>query len=249
MICFYCPWSLPWRHSGLPRQLPSKIPQLIIFFGLIAVVMHLTAALATERRPWAGPLAALVILGTHGFGIQMGTGMLDLAIIYLFFASLDSLRLGHWFLAGVEFTFFFWSKPPDAAGGIMAMGILAFVFLLACRNQWQIVDTFSLKDWRRAFGLFIVLSVAVGGPFIFKSMHYAGTPFFPLAPGMMGIGGLRSKSIRKPGIACRRPANYGWRAIETVMAMDGTCYLLSNIGGFWRYRKKVLIMPLIILWG
>jgi hypothetical protein len=168
--------------------LPNKIPQLIIFFGLISVVMRLTAALATERRPWAGPLSALVILGTHGFGIQMGTGMLDLAIVYLFLASLDSLRLGHWFLAGVEFSFFFWSKPLMPLEAIMAMVIWAVIFVLARRSHWQISDTFIFKHWRRALGLFLVLSVAVAGPFITKSIYYAGTPFFPLDPGMMGTG-------------------------------------------------------------
>jgi len=145
-------------------------------------------ALATERRPWAGPLVALVILGTHGFGIQMGTGMLDLAVAYLFLASLDSLRLGHWVLAAVEFTFFFWSKPLMPLEVMIVLGILIFIFVLACRGRWQITDTFDLKEWPKASALFLFLSVFIAGPFIVKSMYYAATPFFPWAPGILGTG-------------------------------------------------------------
>jgi len=177
-----------WFATGLP----NKIPQLIIFFGLISVAMRLTSVLATERRPWAGPLIALVILGTHGFGIQMGTGMLDLAIVYLFLASLDSLRLGNWILAGIEFTFFFWSKPLMPVEMIIATSIWASIFALARWGHWQITDIVILKNWKKALGLFIALSVVVGGPFIVKSMYYAGTPFFPLSPGIMGDAQIKT---------------------------------------------------------
>jgi len=169
--------------------LPNKIPQLIIFFGLISVAVRLTSALATERRPLAGPLAVLVILGTHGFGIQMGTGMLDLAIAYLFLASLDSLRLGNWFLAGVEFTFFFWSKPLMPLGVMITMGAWALCLVIARRSHWQITGIVILNNWKKALGLFTALSVVVAGPFIVKSIYYAATPFFPLAPGFMGTWG------------------------------------------------------------
>ena len=171
-----------WFAVGLP----NKIPQLIIFFGLIAVAVRLTSVLAGERRPWAGPLAALVILGTHGFDIQAGTGMLDLAVAYLFLASLDSLRIGNWFLAGVEFTFFFWSKPLMPLEVMVSTGAWVIILILARRGRWQAINTFPLKNWRRALLLFFILSVAVGEPFIVKSIYYAATPFFPLSPGMMG---------------------------------------------------------------
>ena len=183
---FLLPMDFALAPFWFATALPNKIPQLIIFLGLISMAVRLTSALATERRPWAGPLAALVILGTHGFGIQMGTGMLDLAIVYLFLASLDSLRLGNWFLAGVEFTFFFWSKPLMPLEVLITIGVWAFCLALARRSHWQIIDTFILKHGGRALGLFIALSVVVAGPFIVKSIYYAATPFFPLAPGFMG---------------------------------------------------------------
>jgi hypothetical protein len=186
---FLLPMDFALAPFWFATELPNKIPQLIIFLGLIGVAARLTLALAGERRPWAGPLVLLVILGTHGFGIQMGTGMLDLAIVYLFLAFLDSLRSGHWFLAGVEFTFFFWSKPLMPLGVVITMAVLALAFILARHDQWQITDTFPLKHWQRAFGLCAVLSVVVAGPFIAKSIDYAATPFYPMSPGLMGTWG------------------------------------------------------------
>ncbi len=120
--------------------------------------------------------------------------MLDLAIVYLFLASLDSLRLGNWFLAGVEFTFFFWSKPLMPLGVIITIGVWAFCLALARRSHWQIIDTFIFKNRQRAFVLFIFLSILVGGPFILKSIHYAATPFFPLAPGLHSSHSLQQAS-------------------------------------------------------
>jgi len=185
---FLLPMDFALSPFWFATALPNKIPQLIIFFGLISVVVRLTSALATPRRPWAGPLAVGVLLGTHGFGIQMGTGMLDLAVAYLFLASLDSLRLGHWFLAGVEFTFFFWSKSLTPIEVMVVIGVLFIVFALARLGHWQVRNTFVFKHWQRALALFIVLSLAVAGPFVAKSIYYTATPFFPLSPGMMGTG-------------------------------------------------------------
>jgi len=185
---FLLPMDFALAPFWFTTVLPNKIPQLIIFFGLISVIVRLTSALATGSRPWAGPFGALVVLGTHGFGIQMGTGMLDLGIAYLFLASLDSWRLGNWFLAGVEFTFFLWSKPMMPLAVMIIMGIWGFFFVLARRNHWQIIDTFAINHWKLALGLLMVLSVPVAGPFIAKSIYYAATPFFPLAPGVLGVG-------------------------------------------------------------
>jgi hypothetical protein len=165
--------------------LPNKIPQFILLLGLIGVAARLTSSLAAGKRPWAGFLMVLFILGTHGFGIQMGTGMLDLAIAYLLLASLDSLLLGNWFLAGVEFTFFFWSKPLMPAALLVTAGIWAVLFVLARQTRWQMTEIFNFKNWRMALGSFFIMSLAVAGPFIAKSVDYAGTPFFPLAPGIM----------------------------------------------------------------
>ncbi len=183
---FLLPMDFALAPFWFATSLPNKIPQLIIFFGLMAVAMRLTSLLATERRPWAAPLVGLVILGTHGFGIQMGTGMLDLAITYLFLASLDSLCQGNWCLAAIEFTFFFWSKPLMPLEVTVILGIWFFIFTLARWFQWEILGTLILKHRLRAFGLFLILSVFVAGPFIGKSIYYAATPFFPLGPGMMG---------------------------------------------------------------
>jgi hypothetical protein len=73
---------------------------------------------------------------------------------------------------------------------MITIGVCASFFVLARRNHWQIIDAFIFKHWERALGLFIILSVGVAGPFIVKSIYYAATPFFPLAPGFMGWGNI-----------------------------------------------------------
>lgn len=196
----FIPWAaddlflLPIDFSLAPfwftTVLPNKIPQLVFFFGLLGMAMRLTSLLAGQERPWAGPLATAVIIGTHGLGIQMGTGMLDMVIVYLFLAGLDSLRLGNWFLAGVEFTFFFWSKPLMPLEVIVILGVLWILFKAAQKRNWQIVDTFEFRGKKKALGVFIALSILVAGPFLYKSFYYAGTPLFPLAPEVMGEADL-----------------------------------------------------------
>ena len=187
---FLLPMDFALAPFWFATSLPNKIPQLFILFGLCAVAVRLTVALAGARRPWAGPLVVLAILGTHGLGIQFGTAMLDLGIAYLFLASLDSLRQGQWLLAGVEFAFFFWSKPLMPLEVISLLVIGGTVLVLGRQAGWKSVDTFNVSAWPKAFRVFLIASLVVGGPFILKSMEYAATPFFPVAPGLMGTGSL-----------------------------------------------------------
>lgn len=166
--------------------LPNKIPQVIIFYGFITVIFRLVFYNATQNRPWVLIAAVFSVLGFHGLGIQMGTGMLDLTIAYLFFAALDSMREGKWFFAAVEFTFFFWSKPLMP---LQVVGVAILFVLILCITKYfkcSVVQEFKFIEWRKSLLVFILLSLVVGGPFVLKSIDYAATPFFPLAPGVTG---------------------------------------------------------------
>ncbi len=185
-VLFLLPMDFDLEPFWFSSLITYFIPQLFFFLGLVAVTLRLTSVLAGRSRAWAGPLVVLVILGTHGFCIQMGTGMLDLAVAYLFLASLDSLQQGKWLLAGIEFTFFFWSKPLMPMGMIVMLSIWGLLLVLVRRSNWQIKKTVVLKNWPATLVMFIFLSFFVGGPFVVKSIHDAGTPFYPLKPGMMG---------------------------------------------------------------
>jgi hypothetical protein len=208
---FLLPMDFALAPFWFATVLPNKLPQLIIFFGLIAVAIRLTSILGGERRPWAGPLMALAILGTHGFGIQMGTGMLDLGITYLFLASLDSLRTGQWILAGVEFTFFFWCKPLMPLEVLLTGAIFAVLWRLGHRAQWFSTDTIPFMRWRRAVGLFLILSVIVAGPFIVKSFHYAGTPFYPFVTGISQTAAIKNDPIAWQSL---ERADQAWMSIK-----------------------------------
>ena len=155
-------------------------PALGIIFTSVNLVNHLRI-----NKSLSFLIVIFAILGSHHIGIQMGTAMLDLVVCYLFLAALDSFLRGNIFLAAVEFTFFFWSKPLMPLEVIISTSILAFIYALAQRSHWQIINTLVFKDWKKALGLLIVLSVPVAGPFMVKSIFYAGTPLFPLGLGLM----------------------------------------------------------------
>lgn len=171
-----------WFATGLP----NKLPQFLIMLGLIAVGARLTAALAGPSKPWAPAVFVLAFCGTHGFGIQMGTGMLDLTLAYLFFAAIDSLRTGRWVMAAIEFAFFFWAKPFLPLLMILGALLLALLWLAARSLRFEATDGLNMLPWRLAVFTFCLLSVPVAGPFIAKSLHYTATPLFPFVPGIIG---------------------------------------------------------------
>ena len=164
----------------------NKIPQLIICFGLLLILLRLILSMNSSANHWVAIIFIFALLGSHGLSVQMGTGMLDLTIAYLFFAALDSLRRGLWLFAAVEFTFFIWSKPLMPLQ-IACVGVfLVCILLLARYFKWQIFIDMNIKYWQQSLIAFILLSFFVAGPFIMKSMDYTATPLFPLAPGIMG---------------------------------------------------------------
>lgn len=71
-------------------------------------------------------------------------------------------------------------------GFVIIVGIWALIFIMAKQSRWKIIDTFLPKNWLLALVLWIILSPVVAGPFIAKSIYYAATPFYPLAPGITG---------------------------------------------------------------
>ncbi len=195
----HIPWAaddlflLPVDFSLAPfwfaTVLPNKLPQLIILFGLMGVLVRLACSLVRvlgPSQPWAPVLVLFAFLGSHGLGIQMGTGMLDLTAAYLFFAAWDSLQKGQWSLAAIEFTFFFWSKPFIPLQVIVVAALLVIIIFMARFLKYELTPQLHFLHWRRAFTLFLVLSLFVGGPFIVKSIVYAATPLFPFSPGMLG---------------------------------------------------------------
>src|SRR5262249_19274150 len=128
----------------------------------------------------------------HGLAIQFGTGMLDIAVAYLGLAFFDSLERGLYALAGIEFAFFFWSKPFMPAQMILvALGLLGIVILgSAAGLHW---DGFDREiGWGKFFDFFFIVSLICAGPFLAKSISYAGTPLFPFAP--FALGGKLSAS-------------------------------------------------------
>ncbi len=192
----HLPWSaddlfvLPVDFALAPfwftTTFPNKLPQVFILFGLAAVGGRLTAALAGPGRPWAPLVFVAAFFGTHGFGIQMGTGMLDMTVAYLFLAGLDSLRRGQAWMAAVELAFFVWAKPFLPLEAALAFGLMAGLWALARWARFQTSTVVILPNWRRALVYWLLVSLPVAGPFVAKSIYYSGTPLFPFLPGFIG---------------------------------------------------------------
>jgi len=188
---FFLPIDFALAPFWLATLLPNKLPQLFFSLGLLSVCGRL-AWRFSGGKIWPSILLILAVLGSHNIGIQLGTGMLDIVVCYLFLAALDSF-LGQAIWVGViELSFYVWSKPLIPVQFFATLVIFGLVWLLLWafgirKNIWaasgEKIKEFSgntRSALTKGIGLFIIFSLLVAGPFIFKSLRYSGTPIFPL---------------------------------------------------------------------
>jgi hypothetical protein len=201
----HIPWStadlflLPIDFALAPfwfvTSLPNKLPQFFFVIGLLGVCGRL-AWRFSDGKIWPSVLLVVAVLGSHNIGIQLGTAMLDVVICYIFLAALDSFLNRAIWLGVIELSFYVWSKPLIPVQFLATLVIFGLVWLLLWswgirKNIWAVsgakIKEFS-DDTRcaltRGIGLFLIFSLFVAGPFIFKSLRYSGTPFFPLGTGV-----------------------------------------------------------------
>ncbi|MDP2653297.1 MAG: hypothetical protein Q8Q08_04625 [Candidatus Omnitrophota bacterium] len=201
----FLPWSvtdlflLPLDFALAPFWLstptPNKIPQFWFLIGMIAVMARLSGRFTRGRLSPAFWIACAVA-GSHNVGIQAGTAMLDLVIVYLFFAAWDSFLHGRKWLCALELTFFIWSKPfIPAFLVISAVLMIAFAAVMSLGGKrplkfaWLSVPPEGegpgerWPDAKRVALMSVLLSIFIAGPFLAKSLYYSGTPVYPLAAG------------------------------------------------------------------
>ena len=168
--------------------LPNKIPQLIFTLALWGLAFQITYRLAPQTRAFrAALLAIFAVIASHGFAIQYGTAMLDLVFCYFALAALDSAMTGRWALAGLEMSLWVGAKIPP-----LYMAVLCVTVIPALLWKWKIgtigwswspCQMPGLQVLKRASVCFLIVAAVMSGPFMLKSMRYAGTPFFPLWTG------------------------------------------------------------------
>jgi hypothetical protein len=198
----HLPWStadlyfLPIDFALAPfwfaTTLPNKFPQFFFFIGLLIISGRL--GYKFSNRSISHSLWIMCsILGMHVISIQAGTAMIDIVLCYLFVAALDSLLSGAYALSAIEFAFYFWSKsfvPLQVV--VIAIG-LVLICLLMKRMKFQINwDLINRKQGELALSFgkkwcmtFFIAGIVIGGPFVVKSLYYAGTPAFPFAVGLI----------------------------------------------------------------
>ena len=198
---FLLPIDFALAPFWLATSLPNKLPQLFFILGLLGVCGRL-AWRFSDGKIWPSVLLVVAVLGSHNIGIQLGTAMLDIAICYLFLAALDSFLSRAIWLGVIELSFYVWSKPLIPVQFLITLVVFGLVWLLLWawgirKNIW-IVSGEKIKEatsntrraLTRGLGLFLIFSLFVVGPFIYKSLRYSGTPLFPL-----GAGVFRTLSI------------------------------------------------------
>jgi hypothetical protein len=123
--------------------------------------------------------------------------MLDIVMAYLFIAGVDSFLQKNFFLSAIEFSFFVWSKSfylPQMI--VVTCAILIAVYFLKKIQIKKI--SFSFQDtaydslinrnsFKKLSLCMILAGIFIGGPFVFKSLYYAGTPLFPFYPGIVSL--------------------------------------------------------------
>lgn len=198
---YFLPVDLALAPFWLATFLPNKLPQFFFLLGLLGICNRLTRRFSGGKI-WPSVLSIMAVLGSHNIGIQMGTAMLDLVICYLFLASLDSFLSGAIWLALIELSFYLWSKPLIPVQFLATLVVFGLAWILlrgfgAQRKTWVFSGESikgSISYFQRSFikglGLFILLSLFLAGPFIYKSLRYSGTPIFPL-----GVGVFKGLSI------------------------------------------------------
>ena len=195
---FLLPIDFALAPFWLSTQLPNKIPQFLFFIGIIFVSLKWMMRLS-QNRFWGLLLIFFAVLGSHNISIQLGTAMLGFVSTYLFIAALDSFLERRLFLCALESSFLFWSKPfvPFQVVLVVGVGIVLYMVLRKMgfsKIGWSSYEWFSAnlkKDYRKYFvkfmSVFLVLSVLVAGPFLIKSLYYAGTPIYPFFTGVFKI--------------------------------------------------------------
>ena len=198
---YFLPVDFALAPFWLATSLPNKLPQFFFLLGLLGICNRL-ARRFSGGKIWPSVLLIFAVLGSHNIGIQMGTAMLDVAICYLFLAALDSFLSGAIWLAVIELNFYIWSKPLISVQFLATLVVFSLAWLLlrsfgVKRKTWvfsQKSIKVSVCDFKRSFikglGLFIIFSLFLAGPFVYKSLRYSGTPIFPL-----GVGVFKDLSI------------------------------------------------------
>lgn len=192
-------WLHPIQFAQAPfwfvSELPNKWPQLLITLGFWSISIRIASRFTAipHRKILSGALVLAALLGSHGFGIQYGTGMMDIALCYLFLASIDSFLDNHLWLSALEMSFYVFGKSFLPIQTFLILGCLVVLAFIARRLKFSeslsFNTTVGFQSSRVAawFGRFLLMSVLVGGPFVAKSLYYSGTPFYPVGTGIFSV--------------------------------------------------------------
>lgn len=244
----HIPWSaddlflLPVDYSLSPfwfaSVLPNKFPQFLFLVGIILVSANLSRFFSKNPVTGIG-LVLAAFMGSHGFGVQMGTAMMDLIVCYLALAALDSFLNGQKIFFIIEITYLFCSKPL-APLEMPLLSLLIYLLWMGlsrigfAEHKWDFNYSIAASQ-RKAYGQFlrgsiggiIILGILIAGPFLAKSDYCAGTPLFPL-----GMGTVMFHPINKASVSFRSLTGSSEAMFHSIHLHGGNS-LLDFIKHFW----------------
>jgi len=189
-------WPMAMQWSMAPLYLftdtVNKIPHFVLSCGIFVTIYRIAEKLmgSAESR-FSLLLPGLAFFSAHGVMIQMGTGMMDLPVVYFLVAGFLALLHRNLFVAALALAFYTGSKAfhPFQMAAVLGCGIL-WIFLF-CRSR--IVIGLVLK--------FLLFFVFLAGAFLSRSslisVSATGTPLFPFGVCLFKEATLCSE-INKP---------------------------------------------------
>jgi len=204
---YFLPVDFALAPFWLSTPLPNKIPQFLFFLGLMGVIKGIVEKIS-DKIFYTSWMLIFALLGSHMAGIQLGTGMLDLVLAYLFLASVHSFLEKRYFLSAVEFCFYFWSKsfiPLQIFCALMLFGVVVWTLKVSSFKNfsWGFGSPMRVgelseytKTFKRVVICFFTLSIFIAGPFIAKSVTYTGSPLFPFGVGLVQLNPKLDKDTK-----------------------------------------------------
>ena len=140
---FVLPLQFALAPFWLAFEVPNKFIHIFFVVALFALVMKFYLFISKgDKRGLFFVLASLLAL--HCLGIQMSTAMLDIVVVYLFFAAVDSFVNKNYLLSSCEFSFLIFAKSFNVIL-FSALGLLYLLFIIF-RKSFNFVDYKSLVN-------------------------------------------------------------------------------------------------------
>lgn len=196
------PMAMQWGFAPLSLAFGTinKLPQFLCTLGVAACLLRIAEA-NTRRALLPATLPVMAVLGSHGVGIQIGSGMMDLPALYFLLLPVSALLEGRIAVAALALSVYAGSKAthPFQVGAAVAAAA-----------AWLWLSRRPLRPFLvRFLPLLCLFSMLLLARPAYLSLRETGTPLFPFLACKLASG-----SLCEPG----RDANLRFTVDEIIGA-------------------------------